>query len=291
MELVIHPGVHHTEDDRLLKTLLRNADGFAKHGVVVPGPGKYRTLLKEGFLAMDGSVAAADSRDVLMDAILSGTDARRMILSNPHFFGSQRFALDEGQFYPLADLRVQQLEQLFEGDRIELFLSVRNPATFLPNIFKAGSEDRLDKALNDRLLTELRWSEMVERIKFGSPEVDITIWRNEDSPLIWAEILRSMAGIGENQKLVGGFDLLSQIMKPEGMKRFRQYLHSSPAMTDRQKRRVIEAFLDKYAMEDEVEEELDLDGWTQDLVAELTDIYEEDIDSLSRIPGVTVLPT
>lgn len=60
-------------------------------------------------------------------------------------------------------------------------------------------------------------------------------------------------------------------------------------MTEMQKRRVMVAFLDKFAIEDEIEEELDLPGWTDELVDELTDTYEEDCFSLSRIPGVTVI--
>jgi hypothetical protein len=289
MELVIHPGVHHTDDERLLKSLLRNADDFSKRGVAIPGPGKYRTLLKEGFLAMDSSVPSPDSRDILVDAILDGADASRAILSNPHFFGSQRFALDKGQFYPLADLRVQQIEQLFKGDKIEVFMAIRNPATFLPQLFKAGSEDRLEQCLNGKKLPEVLWSETIERIRFGSPDVPITVWCNEDSPLIWSEIMRDMAGLEHGSKINGGFDLLTNIMSREGMKRFRQYLHNTPAMPEIQKRRVIEVFLNKYALDDEVEEELDLEGWTQDLVADMTDSYEDDVDSIARIPGVTLI--
>lgn len=289
MELVIHPGVHHTDDERLLKSLLRNAEEFSRRGIAVPGPGKYRTLLKEGFLAMDGSVPAPDSRDILIESILDGADASRLIMSNPHFFGSQRFALENGVLYPLADLRVQQLRELFRGDRIELFMAIRNPATLLPNLFKAGGQDQLEKAMGGRALLDLRWSETIERIRHGSPDVPITVWCNEDSPLIWAEIMRAMAGLGPDQKMNGGFDLLANIMTSEGMKRFRQYLHNTPAMPERQRHRVIEVFLSKYLIEDEIEEELDIEGWTEDFVDELSEIYEDDVESIAQIPGVTLI--
>ena len=38
-----------------------------------------------------------------------------------------------------------------------------------------------------------------------------------------------------------------------------------------------------------VEEEVDLPGWTEPLVDQLTEQYEEDIFEISRIPGVTFL--
>ena len=56
-----------------------------------------------------------------------------------------------------------------------------------------------------------------------------------------------------------------------------------------QKRRVIAAFLDKFALDEEIEEELDMPGWTEELVAELTEVYDEDVLAIQRIPGVTVL--
>ena len=43
------------------------------------------------------------------------------------------------------------------------------------------------------------------------------------------------------------------------------------------------------ALEDEIIEELDLPGWTDQLVGELTDIYEEDVLDISRMPGVQLI--
>ena len=56
-----------------------------------------------------------------------------------------------------------------------------------------------------------------------------------------------------------------------------------------QKRRVIAAFLDKFAREDMIVEELDLPGWTDAMVNELTEIYDDDVFEISRIPGVNFI--
>ena len=56
-----------------------------------------------------------------------------------------------------------------------------------------------------------------------------------------------------------------------------------------QKRRVISAFLDKFGRDDMIEEELDLPGLTEALVDELSDIYDEDVFEISRIPGVNYI--
>jgi hypothetical protein len=60
-------------------------------------------------------------------------------------------------------------------------------------------------------------------------------------------------------------------------------------MTEMQKRRVIAAFLDKFALDDEIEEELNAPGWTEADIDTMTDLYEEDMHHVARMPGVTFI--
>jgi hypothetical protein len=46
MQIVYHIGANCTDQDRLFKSVLKNADTFAALGVKVPGPGKYRSLIR-----------------------------------------------------------------------------------------------------------------------------------------------------------------------------------------------------------------------------------------------------
>ena len=97
--------------------------------------------------------------------------------------------------------------------------------------------------------------------------------------------MREIAGLELGQGIIGEFDLLREIMSTEGMRRFEAYLQSHPDMTEMQKRRVISAFLDKFALEEEV----DLAGWDDDLMDDMTDVYDEDMLEVQRIPGVTLI--
>jgi len=289
MQVIFHTGAHHTDDERLLKCLLRNKDDLAKRGVSVPGPSKYRTLLKEAFQALQTSEPSPEARDVLTDAILDEEMADRLILSNTHFFGSQRYSIVNGALYPDAPERISNLKKLFQFDQIEMFMSIRNPATFLPAVLGKGPDHKVREALGDKDPREIRWFDMLMRVREAAPDIPITIWCNEDTPLIWGQVVRELAGLEHGEKIVGGFDLLSEIMSKEGMQRFRAYLHQHKGLSEMQKRRVIGAFLDKFAIEDAVEEELDMAGWTDELVEEMTEIYDEDVLNIQRIPGVQVI--
>lgn len=289
MQVVFHAGVHCTDDDRVLKCLLRNRGDFAEIGSIVPPPGRYRKLLHQTLVALSNAEPAPDARDILLDTILEGEYADRLLLSNENLFCIPKLALAGEVFYPKAAMRLDQLKSLFRGDQIELFLAIRNPATFLPALFDKTPQDEYIDLAGGTDPRDLRWSELVMRLRDAHPDVPLTIWCNEDTPLIWAQIIRELAGIDPGSKIKGGFDLLSKIMSREGMKRFRAYLKEHPVMTEIQKRRVMTAFLDKFAREDMIEEELDLPGWTDDLVEELTDIYDEDVFEIARIPGVNLI--
>lgn len=289
MYLVLHAGVHATDEDRLIKCLLKNNEALAARGVAVPGPSRYRRLIRDTLHAMADGELAADARAVLLEAILDGETPERVILSNDNFFSVPKLAVGRGMLYPGAEVKLQRLRRLFPRDQIELCFALRNPATFLPATYALSPDTDLATFLDGNEPRHLLWSELLTRIRAAVPDIAVTVWCNEDTPLIWAHLIRELAGLDPATKITGGFDLLSEIMSPAGMQRFRAYCNKHRVMTELQKRRVISAFLDKYALDDAIEEEVDLPGWTQETVQQLTDIYEEDMRRVAGIPGVTLI--
>lgn len=289
MQVILHAGAHCTDDDRLLKCLLKNKDAFRKEGIGVPGPSRYRRLLRDTLNALNKAAPEPDAREVVLDAILEEDDIDRLILSNDNFFGVPKLAYAGGRLYPQAEQKLQALGKLFPDDDIELYFAIRDPATFLPALFAQTPFDDFTAFLGGADPRVTRWSELVARMRDALPGLTLTLWCNEDTPLIWAEIVREVAGLLPNAPIEGGFDLLSEIMSKEGMMRFRAYLKSHEGMTEIQTRRVIAAFLDKFGLEDALEEEIDLPGWTDDLVASLTEAYEEDVYTIQRMPGVQLI--
>lgn len=290
MQVVLHAGAHNTDDGRLARCLLKNRDDFFKRGVAVPRPNSYRRLIRDVLQAMDHGPLAPDARDTLLEEILDGADhPDRILFSNEHFFSVPRFAVNKGVLYPGGERKLANFCNIFSGDQVDLFLAIRNPATFFPAVFaQTPTTDFLD-FMGGADPRHVHWSELITRLQNAAPQVHIHVWCNEDTPLIWAHLVREMAALEHNQKIIGGFDLLSDIMSAEGMKRFRGYLKEHPNMPEIQKRRVIAAFLDKFALDDELEEEVDLPGWNDDMVESLSDLYDEDVFQISRMPGVTLV--
>ena len=289
MQIVYHIGANCTDQDRLLKSVLKNAETLAHQGVKVPGPGKYRRLIRETIQALDGKTPAHDTREILLDAILDDEQCNRLVMSHAQFMCVHRRVFEDGIFYALAEEKLSGLANLFPEDEIEIFLALRDPATFVPAIFGDSPMDNYAKFLHGFDPMQLRWSDLVARIRAVLPRASLTVWCNEDTPMIWAQLIRELGGIDPLTKITGGFDLLSSIMSAEGMKKFVTYLRANPPQTESQKRRIIAAFLEKYALDDEVEETVDLPGWTEDTVAALTAAYDDDVYRIERMEGVNFI--
>lgn len=289
MQVILHAGAHCTGGDRLVKCLLRNSDLLRDHGTVVPGPGRYRKLLQSIIDAARETPLAPDAREVFLDAILDVDHVERLVLSDTNYFSSDQKALAWGMPYAHASQRLTHLRALMHSDEVELYLGLRDPATWIPAVYKFSGAKDFSAFLGDCDPLEFRWSELIERILDEVPGLRITTWCNEDTPLIWGQIVRDIGGLQPTQKIKGAFDVLTTIMDPEGTKRFRAYLKQNPTMPEIQKRRVMAAFLDKYVRDDKVEEELDLPGWSPELVETMTEGYDEDIYRIERLPGVTLL--
>ncbi|MEM6941200.1 MAG: hypothetical protein AAF943_17250 [Pseudomonadota bacterium] len=287
MQLVLHTGAHFTEQERLIKSIRRNAFAFEKRGIAVPDPEIYRGLLRDTLNAMGRASAGPEAREVLLDVLLDGSVADRLVLSDANFFRTAGTAIQRGVLYPAAARRMVNMALLFPTDTLEIFVGIRNPATLVPILYAhAADQDLFWGAQGPE---DILWSGVIGGLRDALPNVPVTVWCSEDMPLLWAQIVREICALDPQEKIVGGFDLLSHIMRSEGMERFRAYLAEHPQMNEIQKRRVIAAFLDKYAIDDVIEEEVDMPGWDAALIDRLTDLYDQDVENIQRMAGVTML--
>ena len=289
MRIAFHIGAHCTDEDRLIKSLLKNKGILAAEGIIVPGPSRFRSVLTEVIVKLRGGKANRETQDVLLESITDVDDAERLVLSFDNFLGVSKRALENGQLYHLAADKVTRLRNLFPDSPVEFFIGIRDLATFIPALYERDGAGDFGAFMQGVDPLALQWVETIESIREAVPDSPITVWCNEDTPLLWPQIVHEVAGVDPQLRLKGGFDVLGEIMAKEGIIRLRSYLGTHPPQNEIQRRRILAAFLDKYALEEAIEEELDLPGWTFELTEELTAHYDDDVLDISRIPGVNML--
>ena len=289
MKVAFHLGAHCTDDDKLRRALTRSRGALAARGVQVPGPARYRTLLRETAERLQGRPAPAETQAALLDAIAEGGTPRRLVLANENFFCTIPRIFEGGTWYAHGGERAAALAALFPDAEVELFLGIRNPATALPALKRRADDRDYATMMHGTDATTLRWSDLVRRLRDAVPRARLTVWCNEDTPLIWAELLHRLAGVDGSVALEGEDDLLTELMAPEGLARYRAYVAQHPPQSELQRRRIISAFLDKFALPGAIEEEADIPGWTEETVETLSAIYDEDVWRIAGMDGVEFL--
>jgi hypothetical protein len=288
MHMVYHLGAHCTDDERLIRCLLKNREVLGQQGIAVPDPQRYRTLLRDTAVQLKGTPASAGMQAALLEQILPEGQFERMIFSWEHFLGLPNWALN-GVIYPAAGDRVRAFTQIFPDVPVAFHLALRNPATFLPALVAKQTNPPEANGLAGTDPLDWRWSDTVRRIIKVNPGMSLTVWCDEDTPLIWPEVLQTVSGHTGETPLEGGFDLLASIMTADGLKRLQAYLETKGPFTPERRRRAVTAFLDKFALPEQLEVQIDVPGWTQDLVARMSDLYEHDVARIAQMPGVTFI--
>ena len=289
MQIAFHLGAHCTDEDLLLRALYKNRATLEPSGIVLPPQRLYRKLLPKVAKSLRGAAAEGTTRQVVLDAVLDDTPAERLIFSADSLLAFPVNAIGEDGLYPTAAQRVAAFANLFGSDQAEFFLGLRNPATLVPALLARLAPMTYDEVMKGVSPIALRWAPVIRRIVTQVPDLTLTIWCNEDTPLIWPELLRALAGTGPEEELEGDFDLLATILTDEGLEKLKAFLDTHPPANLAQRRRSVAAFLDKYARPDEMEVEIDLPGWSEELVAAMTDAYDADCAEIAGMPGVVFL--
>jgi hypothetical protein len=285
MHIVYHLGAHCTDEDRLVRCLLKNRSVLADQGIVVPAPTRYRKLLRDMVNQLRGEAASQDTEALILDQIMDEASADRLILSWTGFLGFPAYAVANGLYGNGGD-RLREFTQIFPDIEPEFHLAVRNPATFLPDLRARMLQKGHADILEGLDVFALRWSEAVRHILATNPNVPLTVWCDEDTPLLWPEVLELVSGHAPGTVLEDDDELLAMLLTEAGLQRYRTYIREHPPQSTSQRRRIVTAFLEKFGRPDQLANEIALPGWTEDVVEELTQTYLADLNRIARMPGV-----
>lgn len=289
MQVAFHLGAHSTDEDRLIRTLAENPEALAAAHVAVPAPLRYRLVLRDALLGLKGNPADPALQDAILAASVDEDRVRRLVFSHEFFLCVPARVITERGFYTMVPAKLGPLANLFPQAEVEYHMALINPATLVPALLERQKKVDYATMMCGHDPRELRWAPVVRGMVEAAGGRKLVLWCNEDLPMIWPEVMRRMAGLGPEVPLRGEDAIAAQIMTRSGLARLRAYFKSNPPQSVLQRRKVVSAFLDKFARPDAIEVEVPLPGWTEELVAEITATYEADIAEIAGMPGVEFL--
>lgn len=289
MQIAFHIGANFTDQDRLLKALLKDAAALLQHGVAVPGPGRYRGLIRETLQVLDGAQAPEGSRDILLDAILDDDQVSRMVLSNSNFMAIPQRIFAHGVFYPQAATKLRALRRLFPDDQLSLFMALRHPVGFLQEAHARSAAGSISAYPGLITPAELRWSDVIHRMREAAPSIPLIIWCDEDTPVIWQDVLRALAGADAAFSPAGRDDLLEDILPKPALDTLQARLDAADGATPPMRHALIADALE--AMDESLlpADQVTLAGIDEAALAEITASYDADTEAIAQMDGVTMI--
>jgi hypothetical protein len=283
---VYHLGAPYTDGNQLVKSLFKDIKTLTGQGVLLRRAWTWRKFVADRIKELGGDPAPFDMQEEIYDHIIRKSGADRVILSNPNFMGMLSWILYKGQFYQNAAERTRGLRNLMPDNPCEFFLGISNPASFVPAVFRGQKEKDYEQFISGANLEDIRWSDVIGDIQEANPDCPITVWCNEDTPIVWPSVLQEITQLDPPPRFAGEQDVIMDILTEEGAKNLLHYLEERPDLTEIQHRRVRAIFLEKFYDDTAVEDEIDLPGWTGETVDTLSGIYEEDVEQIAHMPGV-----
>lgn len=286
MQVVFHCGVHGTDLYRMVKTLLQNRDWLLRNGIEPVTPNRHRDVFGEALSALNGGRATPDMEQVMLDAVLDTDEPRRIIFSTPTFLGKAERALSRDGLYASAGEKMAALANLFPTAQVEFFMGLKNPATLIPFVLAQEGSGTYAEVMGGVDPESLRWAPTIRRILAALPGRRLVVWCHEDTSLIWPEVVRRIATMPSDVPLKAGLQILGDILHPDGIKMIRDAMAQETRLTIESRRRIFSAALQKHALPDQIEVELNLPGWNQGLVDRISAAYDEDMAEIAALSGV-----
>lgn len=285
--IAFHIGAPNTDNGQLTWSLRKDAAQLLEQGVMIRRPGTYLKAVTDLLRKQEQEFVTGQEREALLAKLVKDNDVSRLILTSSSFLGAPGWMLSGGRLFRNAGRNSAALRGLFPENPCEFFLGLRDPATLAGPVFRSQSSRTWQQFAGGVDFLNLRWSEVIADIQTRNPGCPVTVWCNEETPVIWPNILGHVTGLSGSFRFSGELDITRGIISEAGYERLEDYLASRPGLSQDQRERVRELFLTYFCSEDAVEEEIDLPGWSQALVDHMGETYLADMELIRQMPGVT----
>lgn len=291
MQVVFHIGVHNTDSERVLKTLLNNREELLKIGTEPIPNSRHKGIFVDALMSLKGGAATPEMEQILLDAVIEEEDVQRIVFSMSGFMGASKIAVTARGFYSDIESRINGLMRLYPSAETEFFLAIRNPATLLNDILISNKNLSYHELMANANPLDLRWRDVAHRLARAAQGRRVVVWCFEDLPLIFPEVVRMIGNMPLEAQLRGGTQYVEELLTPGGRLKLKEAMKGYAQLSIRKRREIHGQVLNQYGMESILEQSIHLPGWTQELVDEISDNYYSDVAEIAVLPGIEfILP-
>lgn len=290
MDLRLHIGVHRTATRHLRKMLALNSSLLADHGVCVPSPEHAEKAFARAVRQIKANEDIDKINADLLSSLTQDKEYRRIVMVDPNVSGTLMRPIGKEFFYPRIGTTITRIITALEGLPTRLFVSIRNPATFIPSCYCTGIRTKPDVPfeafVSEANLQGLRWSDFLHRAQMKKADVPMTVWRYEDYPLIWRDVVQAMTGVENREDLVGTTEPVNTGLSLRGAILMHTYLNEKKITAREDFNTVRTAFDQKFPSSLGHNHDL---HWPVELTEGMSENYEDDWYYIERMENVETI--
>lgn len=291
MDIRLFIGAHRTASDHIASVLTQNRDVLiAEDILLISRTRTVRRAFKAAYGAIMQGKPKEDARKELFKSLSQDQNVNRVLLLDTTMIGAITRPYGKEMFYPRVSDFIRQLQTIFDTGTIKLYAATRNPATFIPSCY---AETMLRKVfmsyedfIKDVNLQSLKWSHVLHRLQGSQPNLSVTTWSFEDYPYIWRDVAQAFAGIQSSQDLIGNSERTNVGITLRGAQLMYRYVQEHPLKDAIDFQKVRQAFLEKFPSSPN---EITAPNWPPELVAALTNNYEDDWYYIERMENMLTI--
>lgn len=286
-------GLHFTAMKYLPLSIAADKKVMAQSGLRALGFRQARGVFNAMLTKLDGLPPIRAEQDEVLQNLMGTSPCTHLLLDDERWASPLNDAFSGPFLYPKIGKVMGPISELLSPTQMSIHLSLLNPAVFLQECLTSDTATRtLSKFLNSVDPRQLSWRDTVDALRAACPEVPLTLWADEDAPLIWPRVLRNIYGMDKNTPINGGLVPTNQFLSPEGQSRLQAFLNKHTPDTEEKFEQVISVFLDKYGDPNAMTPECNIPGWGADEIEAISERYEEDLAYFAELDGIDfITPT
>ena len=201
--VALHVGVHKTATTHLQRSFGAQQSALIAAGIRYYGPENLRRPTKglgEIFGLGIHKSAGPPKRSCADQADFMFKDGHRLILSDENFIGvlHDRSGKIVTPLYPHAEKRITALATALNAGPIDLFLGLRNPASFIASAYGQALLGGKPLSFSDYIaqnpVAQIYWPDLVSRLRATQGVGHIYVWEYEDYRWRFYDICAAMMG-------------------------------------------------------------------------------------------------
>lgn len=181
-DVTLHLGAHKTATSHFRNLLEQNLHLRSDHGLFVPPAIDIRKNISRN-LPKNNSPNPSQNLPARIPPALTNGD-NRIYLLDENILGEPKNLFGDGLMYPWAGQRVKGAVQHLTDCDLRIFVSIRNPATYVVSAYLEAVRNNGFRSFKGYLggvpLTAISWITLINRLKSAAGEIPITVWKYED---------------------------------------------------------------------------------------------------------------